>query len=146
MAGVRWWPSMLRVPYRRRAYPLLRTCKNNERAGSTPGCPSRSIAPSWRYMPGPETTLMTCRMVPLSLILLMAGSSPGPAAAAPQATLHCESNGKLLQLAVRVHGSRPLRFTFDSGARSTVIDSAAARRLGLKLVGGDREWGVGHGT
>ncbi len=52
---------------------------------------------------------------------------------------------RLVRLPVRINGVQ-LCFDLDSGARHTVIDEAAARRLGLTLVRGDRMGGAGAGT
>lgn len=61
------------------------------------------------------------------------------------ATVRYQPNGKLILLPVTADGAH-LWFTLDSGARHTVIDSATARRLHLRILSSDRDRGVGTGT
>jgi hypothetical protein len=54
-----------------------------------------------------------------------------------------ESRGGMIWLNVSVQGrTEPLRFLLDSGASATVLDLAAARRLGMKLGAGGMVQGV----
>lgn len=60
--------------------------------------------------------------------------------------LHYELNEKLVYLPVQVNGSRVFWFALDSGARHTVIDTAVAKELKLKIVSDDSITGVGKGS
>jgi hypothetical protein len=79
-------------------------------------------------------------MAGVALLAFVPSTQPSPLTVS-----HYRSNGKLMLLPVRVNGLK-LWFTVDSGARHTVIDSAAAKRLGLRIVSADRDRGVGRGT
>src|SRR5207244_3629762 len=90
---------------------------------------------------------MTCVGAATLLVL----SSPavagvGHADPAPLATLHYETEDKLVFLPVRVNGSRPLTFVLDSGAPHSIVDSAAAVTLKLQRISADRSGGAGKGT
>lgn len=60
---------------------------------------------------------------------------------APKIPLEIDNN--IILLRVSVNGSKPLKFIFDTGASHTVIDSARAAELGLKIEG--RAAGSGTG-
>ena len=71
----------------------------------------------------------------------------GQAAASPvPGALHYRANGKLASVPVSVNGSRRLWFVLDTGARHTLVDSAAALALGLEIVSEDQGSGAGRGT
>lgn len=94
--------------------------------------------------------------VTLLLLLAVAAVPAAPAStphetgaarsSVPLAIIRYDPNGKLASLPVRVNGSKPLAFTLDSGARHTVVDSATAVRLGLKIQSEDHAGGAGAGT
>jgi aspartyl protease len=60
--------------------------------------------------------------------------------------LHYRANGSLVSVPVRMNGSHSLAFVLDTGAPRTIVDSTAARSLGLRVVGEERGTGAGHGT
>ena len=59
--------------------------------------------------------------------------------------VQCRANGKLVSVPVRIHGSH-LWFVLDTGAPRTIVDSTAARTLGLQIVSQERGTGAGRGT
>src|SRR5215204_5709430 len=54
-----------------------------------------------------------------------------------------ELNGNQIFLRIRVNGSEPLWFGLDTGASGSVINTATAEALGLKMEGGGRTTGAG---
>jgi hypothetical protein len=66
-------------------------------------------------------------------------------AAQPIATIPFSLNGKLVSVRVGVNGSEPLRFTVDTGASASVIDSRVAQRLHLRRSGVLAGHGAGAG-
>ena len=54
-----------------------------------------------------------------------------------------ELNGNQIFLRTRVNGSEPLWFGLDTGASGSVINTATAEALGLKMEGGGRTTGAG---
>lgn len=61
------------------------------------------------------------------------------------ASVPYQPNGKLIYLPVTVN-DRHLWFTLDSGAMHTILDPAAARRLGIHSIRTDSQRGAGRGT
>jgi predicted aspartyl protease len=87
------------------------------------------------------------RCIAAAVVFCAVLGARGEAASGPPfAVVPYSQNGKLIALTVRVNASRPLRFVFDTGARSTVIDAAVARSLGLRTIAQDRGAGAGRGT
>jgi hypothetical protein len=73
--------------------------------------------------------------------------APSAGALRPIAIVPFRRHGKLMVFDVRIGANpRRLSFTLDSGAAHTVIDSAAARALGLRPVGHRAAHGTGKGT
>jgi hypothetical protein len=75
--------------------------------------------------------------------ILPAGTGASPAKSC--SVISYQSDGRLLHVPVRVNGV-PLWFDIDSGARHSVIDLTAAKRLRLTFVRTDRMSGAGRGT
>ena len=73
-------------------------------------------------------------------LVLLAASARQPLTAVPY-----EPNGKLIYLPVTVEGHH-LGFTVDTGALHTILNEAAARRLGVRAISTDRQAGAGRGT
>jgi aspartyl protease len=61
------------------------------------------------------------------------------------ASVPYQHNGKLIYLPVTVN-DRHLWFTLDSGAMHTIINEAAAHRLGIHSIRTDSQGGAGRGT
>lgn len=81
-------------------------------------------------------------------VLVLTCCLGSPAVAAPNgscATVPYRSDDRLINIPVRVNGG-VLSFDVDSGAPYTVIDSAVARRLGLKILRAETTTGAGHGS
>ncbi|HEY4434482.1 MAG TPA: retropepsin-like aspartic protease, partial [Candidatus Cybelea sp.] len=78
-------------------------------------------------------------------LLLFGWSVPAAAATAPCDTIVYRPDDRLINIPVFVDGSQ-LWFDVDTGARYSVIDLAAAKRLGLLLIKPARMSGAGHGT
>jgi hypothetical protein len=57
-----------------------------------------------------------------------------------------ELNSNHIYLQARVNGSEPLWFLFDTGAASTVVNTARAKALGLEMTGHFEARGAGEGT
>jgi hypothetical protein len=74
------------------------------------------------------------------LSLAVAPVSPPPVAVVPFA-----DNGTLVSLRVRVGDSAPLRFTLDSGASRSVLDTGVANALHLRAKGSRNGSGAGAG-
>ena len=83
----------------------------------------------------------------VALLCFLSLSRLAVAAPAPKpGVLHYRANGKLASVPVRVNGSRPLWFVFDTGARHTLVDSATALSIGLQVVSQGQGKGAGAGT
>ena len=80
-------------------------------------------------------------MLAIATISLLCGLANSASTSIP-----FKDNGKLIVIGVRVNASRPLRFTLDSGASSSVIDSAVARSLHLVPDGSHVGSGAGAGA
>lgn len=90
-----------------------------------------------------------------ALVALVALCAAGQGQGAPRATasqqaavqslaqIPFELNGNQVFLRVRVNGSEPLWFGLDTGASGTVINTATAEALGLKMEGSGRTTGAG---
>ena len=63
----------------------------------------------------------------------------------PLARVEYRPAGKLIYVPVRVDGSDPLWFIFDSGAPNSLIDSATAEKLKIKSVSAGTIHGAGKG-
>ncbi|HEY2553792.1 MAG TPA: retropepsin-like aspartic protease [Candidatus Cybelea sp.] len=80
------------------------------------------------------------------LLLPLGPSGLGAAAArAPCDTIAYRPDDRLVNIPVTIGSSR-FWFDVDTGARHSVIDLAAAKRLGLPLIEPARMSGAGHGT
>jgi predicted aspartyl protease len=82
----------------------------------------------------------------LSIVALCAavqGQEARRAAGQPVARVPIELNGSQIFLRVRVNGSEPLWFALDTGAGTTVVNTATAAELGLKSEGDHRTRGAG---
>jgi len=71
------------------------------------------------------------------------GAAARQAAGQSVAQIPFELNGSQIFLRVRVNGSEPLWFGLDTGASGTVINTATAEALGLKMEGSGRTTGAG---
>jgi hypothetical protein len=81
-----------------------------------------------------------------AVLLLLVSSAPGGAAAPASCdTIRYRPDDRLVNIPVTINGSQ-LWFDVDTGARHSVIDLAAAKRLGLPLIKPARMSGAGHGT
>jgi Aspartyl protease len=85
---------------------------------------------------------LAAAVVVLWQILAAAG---GAVPSEPCAVIAYQSDDRLIHVPVRVNGA-PLWFDIDSGARHSVIDLTAARRLHLTFARAERMGGAGHGT
>src|ERR1700756_2885154 len=81
----------------------------------------------------------------LTLVALFTAATAVTSPPARLATIHYQANGKLVFLPVTIE-HHTLWFSFDSGAMHTVIDSATARRLGIRSVAQGYTGGAGRGT
>lgn len=80
--------------------------------------------------------------------LIFAGSASGqvtPAGDKPLAEISYRPVGKLIYVPVKVNGSSPLWFIFDTGAPNSLIDEAAAEKLKVKALSGGVIHGAGRG-
>lgn len=73
------------------------------------------------------------------------GQNEGPAQQ-PLAELSYRPAGKLIYVPVQVNGSGPLTFIFDTGAPNSLIDTAVAKRLGIKALSSGVIHGAGRGA
>ena len=75
------------------------------------------------------------------------GGRPAPAHAPAQlpATIPFELVNHNIVIKVRINGSRPLSFVFDTGAEPTIVMSKVAKELGLTQVGVVSVGGAGEG-
>jgi membrane-associated protease RseP (regulator of RpoE activity) len=92
----------------------------------------------------------TIRLSLLFLVLTVAGTSSAQPAvqsttAAP-VTIPFELVSRHIMVKVRINGSRPLSFVFDTGDKVGIVDSEVAKELGLKLEGQVHIGGAGADT
>ena len=80
-----------------------------------------------------------------AVLLLLVSSAPAGGSAASCDTIRYRPDDRLVNIPVTINGSQ-LWFDVDTGARHSVIDLAAAKRLGLPLIKPARMSGAGHGT
>ena len=78
------------------------------------------------------------------IVVPVALTAPAPSPR-PIAVIPFVRNEKLMMVEVRAGGSRPLRFTIDSGARHTVLDPVTAKALRLRLGRAGSTTGTGQG-
>ena len=90
--------------------------------------------------------MFALRIIAGAAIVASFGASVAPATVRPLAVINGRPNGRLIALPVRVNRSGTLWFILDSGARHSVIDTAVAARLGLRIRSTERGSGVGSGT
>jgi aspartyl protease len=81
----------------------------------------------------------------LVLAALGAAGAPPSNSIAGCSVIGYQSDDRLLYVPVQVNGV-PLGFDIDTGARHSVIDLAAAKRLNLQILRSDQTGGAGHGT
>jgi membrane-associated protease RseP (regulator of RpoE activity) len=92
----------------------------------------------------------TIRLSLLVLVLTVAGTSSAQRAAqsttvAP-VTIPFELVSRHIMVKVKINGSRPLSFVFDTGDKVGIVDSEVAKELGLKLEGQVHVGGAGADT
>ena len=99
-----------------------------------------------------RTALHTRLLALLAIVALSAagqgqdaqrGAAAKQAAGQTVAQIPFELNGNQIFLRVRVNGSEPLWFGLDTGASGTVINTATAEALGLRMEGSGRTTGAG---
>jgi membrane-associated protease RseP (regulator of RpoE activity) len=71
------------------------------------------------------------------------GVGAQPPASKTVARIPFELNGNEIFLQLRVNGSRPLWFGLDTGAAGSVVNTATAEVLGMKMEGGHQATGAG---
>jgi len=72
----------------------------------------------------------------LSITGPRAATSSGSAISIPVRVVHDGAGGTAILVGVTIGGKGPFTFVLDTGAESSLIDSATAKRLGLKVTGG----------
>lgn len=85
---------------------------------------------------------LTAAALALAALGAAGASSPAPSGCS---AIDYNLDDRLVRVPVRVDGV-PLWFDIDSGARHSVIDLTAAKRLKLQLLRPDQMAGAGHGT
>jgi len=92
----------------------------------------------------------TIRLSLLVLVLTVAGTSSAQRAAQSTAvapvTIPFELVSRHIMVKVKINGSRPLSFVFDTGDKVGIVDSEVAKELGLKLEGQVHIGGAGADT
>jgi len=89
-----------------------------------------------------RTMLLIGSLIYAAICAASACGQQRPMGNSPLAELSYRPVGKLIYVTVRVNESGPLWFIFDTGAPSSIIDTAAAQKLHVK----SKSSGIIHGT